>query len=179
MRKGVVVEIKRSSIVEGVGHIVLERHFDERGFFMETLRRDWFPDSEFVQSNQSFSEKRVLRGLHYHLEQEDLWMIPHGSAQVALVDLRASSPTFMAVEQFGLSGPNAVHVPIGVAHGLYAEEPTIMTYHVTQYYDGSDEYGVLWNDPDLAVDWPSEVVLSDRDRNNLKWVDVPAELRPR
>ena len=106
-------------------------------------------------------------------------MIPHGSVQVALVDLRASSPTFMAVEQFGLSGPNAVHVPIGVAHGLYAEEPTIMTYQVTQYYDGSDEHGVLWNDPDLAVDWPSRVVLSDRDRNNLKWVDVPAELRPR
>ena len=180
MREGSPLEVKPSSIIEGVRHIVLERKYDERGFFMETLRRDWFPDIEFVQSNQSFSEKGVLRGLHYHLKQNDLWMIPHGSAQVALVDLRASSPTYMAVEQFALSGPNAVYIPIGVAHRFYAEEPTIMAYQVTQYYDGSDELGVLWSDADIEIDWPrADVILSERDVTNLKWADVPAELRPR
>lgn len=171
---------KPSSSIDGVAHIELEQHFDERGYFMETLRREWLPDFEFVQSNQSFSEKGVLRGLHYHLRQEDLWMIPQGSAQVALVDLRASSPTYMAVEQFNLSGPNAVLIPRGVAHGFYTEEPTIMSYQVTEYYDGSDENGVLWSDPDIAVDWPmTDVVLSDRDAVNPKWADVPPDLQPR
>ncbi len=171
---------KPSSIIDGVAHIELEQHFDERGFFMETLRREWFPESNFVQSNESFSEQGVLRGLHYHLRQDDLWTIPHGKAYVALVDLRASSPTYMAVEQFTLSGPYAVLIPSGVAHGFYAAEPTIMAYQVTEYYDGSDEHGVLWNDRDIAVDWPEgDMVLSERDMENPKWADVPAELRPR
>lgn len=147
---------------------------------METLRDNWFPECDFVQSNQSFSDQGVLRGLHYHLKQHDLWMIPHGSAHVVLVDLRASSATYLSVEQFGLSGANAVLIPPGVAHGFYAEEPTIMSYHVTQYYDGSDENGVLWNDPEIDVDWPmTDVVLSERDLRNPKWADVPDELRPR
>ena len=174
------MEVNPSSTIEGVGHIELARHVDERGFFMETLRLEWFLESEFVQCNQSFSEQGVLRGLHYHLKQEDLWTIPWGKAHVVLVDLRASSPTFMAVEQSELSGPKAVHIPIGVAHGFYAEVPTIMAYHVTEYYDGSDEHGVLWNDADIEVNWPTDdVMLSERDVNNLKWADVPAELRPR
>ena len=174
------METKDSPVIDGVTHTTLEQHQDERGYFMETLRRDWFPECDFVQSNQSFSDQGVLRGLHYHLKQHDLWMVPHGSAHVVLVDLRASSPTFLAVEQFGLSGTKAVLIPPGVAHGFYAEEPTIMSYHVTQYYDGTDELGVLWNDPDIEVDWPmADVVLSDRDLTNLKWADVPAELRPR
>ena len=174
------MEVRPSTTIEGVNHIELTQHFDERGFFMETLRRDWFSETEFVQCNQSFSEEGVMRGLHYHLKQEDLWMIPNGRALVVLVDLRESSPTNMAIEQFKLFGPSAVRIPIGVAHGFYAEEPTIMSYHVTRYYDGSDEHGVMWNDPDIDVDWPmDDMVLSERDLTNLKWADVPAELRPR
>ena len=174
------MDIKHSPVIDGVSHVVLEQHFDERGSFMETLRRDWFPEHDFVQGNLSFSDKGVLRGLHYHLKQHDLWMIPHGLAQVALVDLRASSSSYLQVEQFALSGANAVLIPPGVAHGFHAEEPTIMSYQVTGYYDGSDEHGVLWSDPDIEVDWPmADIVLSERDLNNLKWADVPAELRPR
>ncbi len=174
------MQSKPSSVIDGVAHIELEQHTDERGYFMETLRGEWFPDFVFVQANQSFSDKGVLRGLHYHLRQEDLWMIPRGKARVALVDLRASSRTYLAVEQFSLSGSNAVLIPRGVAHGFYAEEPTIMSYHVTEYYDGSDENGVLWSDPEIGIEWPmTDVVLSDRDVDNPKWADVPPELRPR
>lgn len=147
---------------------------------METFRRSWFADSEFVQGNLSRSDQGVLRGLHYHTRQEDLWLIPHGKALVTLVDLRASSPSFQQVEQFELYGSKAVHIPVGVAHGFYAIEPTLMSYLVTNYYDGSDELGVLWSDPDLAIDWQvDDPVLSERDQQNPKWADVPEGLRPR
>jgi dTDP-4-dehydrorhamnose 3,5-epimerase len=113
------------------------------------------------------------------LRQEDLWFIPFGSALVTLVDLRASSSTRLAVEQFELAGPNAVHIPIGVAHGFYAPVETLMSYMVSGYYDGTDELGVRWNDPDLGIKWPVEApILSDRDQSAPKWADVPSELRP-
>lgn len=169
-----------SQSIEGVSHIELQPFEDGRGFFMETFRRSWLPDSDFVQGNLSSSTAGVLRGLHYHLRQEDLWLIPSGLAHVTLVDLRASSTTFRAIEQFELHGPRAVHIPIGVAHGFYVGEPTLMSYMVTGYYDGTDEHGVLWNDPDLGVTWPTDTpILSERDLGNPKWSDVPVAERPR
>lgn len=168
-----------SRSIQGVNHLEFDQHHDDRGFFMETFRRAWFEESDFVQGNLSSSEQGVLRGLHYHTRQEDLWLIPHGRAFVTLVDLRASSPSFMSVEQFELFGPRAVHIPVGVAHGFYAMEPTLMSYLVTNYYDGTDELGVLWNDPDLAINWQvTDPILSERDQQNVKWADVPEHLRP-
>lgn len=173
------MRIEPSQAIRGVTHIELDRHADDRGFFMETYRRSWFGDSEFVQGNLSRSDGGVLRGLHYHLRQEDLWLIPQGTALVTLVDLRRSSSTFLEAEQFELSGPRAVHIPVGVAHGFHAVEPTVMSYLVTNYYDGTDELGVLWSDPDLAIDWQvDDPIVSERDRHNLKWADVPDHLRP-
>ncbi len=173
------MDIRPSQTIDGVKHLTLDQHFDGRGFFMETYRSSWLPGTTFVQCNTSKSEAGVLRGLHYHLAQEDLWFIPHGAALVTLIDLRASSPTHMAVEQFELTGPAAVHIPIGVAHGFYAPVETLMSYMVTAYYDGSDELGVLWNDSALGITWPVESpILSERDQAAAKWADVPAERRP-
>lgn len=173
------MDIRPSAVIDGVQHLTLEQHFDGRGYFMETYRASWLPESDFVQGNTSKSDGGVLRGLHYHLRQEDLWFIPSGSALVTLIDLRASSSTYLQVEQFELSGPQAVYIPIGVAHGFYAPAVTLMSYLVSGYYDGSDELGVRWNDPDLGIKWPvAEPVVSDRDQTAPKWADVPDELRP-
>ena len=173
------MEIRPSSVINGVQHLQLQQHHDGRGYFLETFRASWLPQTTFVQANTSKSEGGVLRGLHYHRKQEDLWFIPSGEAHVTLIDLRASSASFMAVEQFPLSGPAAVHIPIGVAHGFYAPVETLMSYLVSGYYDGSDELGVLWNDPELGITWPvAAPILSDRDQTAPKWADVPDELRP-
>lgn len=173
------MEIRASDDIAGVSHLELQPHEDGRGFFMETFRASWLPDLNFVQGNLSRSDEGVLRGLHYHQRQEDLWMIPDGRATVGLVDLRAGSDTYLRTEIFKLSGPNAVLIPIGVAHGFYAETPLLMSYLVTGYYDGTDELGVAWNDPEIAMPWPvSGPILSDRDRQNVPWAEVPAELRP-
>ncbi|MGH8937581.1 MAG: dTDP-4-dehydrorhamnose 3,5-epimerase family protein [Acidimicrobiia bacterium] len=160
-------------------HLDFSKHEDERGFFMETYRASWFPGSDFLQGNVSRSSRGVLRGLHYHLRQEDLWTIPLGRAFVALVDLRAEGDSYLAVETFELGEAQAVHIPVGVAHGFYAQTELVMSYLVTNYYDGSDELGVSWDDVEIAVPWPTEApILSDRDRRNSRWADVPAELRP-
>lgn len=173
------MEIRPSAVIDGVQHLTLQQHFDGRGYFMETFRSSWIPGTTFVQANTSKSEAGVLRGLHYHRKQEDLWFIPSGEAHVTLIDLRASSSTFLAVEQFPLAGPAAVHIPIGVAHGFYAPVETLMSYLVSGYYDGSDELGVLWNDPELGISWPVEApTLSERDQTAPRWVEVPGELRP-
>ncbi len=172
-------ELRESDVIDGVIHIAFDRHHDDRGFFMETFRAEWLEGFRFVQSNLSSSSAGVLRGMHYHLRQEDLWFIPRGEAVVALADLRADSPTYLKVEQFELSGPNAVLIPIGVAHGFYAVTELLMSYLVSNYYDGSDELSVAWDDPDLGITWPGyEPILSTRDRTNPRWADVPDELRP-
>ncbi|MGH9051850.1 MAG: dTDP-4-dehydrorhamnose 3,5-epimerase family protein [Acidimicrobiia bacterium] len=168
-----------SDLIPGVTHLALSRHQDDRGFFIETFRASWFPGSSYLQANLSQSSQGVLRGLHYHLRQEDLWMIPSGRAFVALADLRGGSDAHLAVETFELEGPQAVHIPVGVAHGFYAHTELLMSYLVTSYYDGSDELGVAWDDPQLAVPWPAgEPLLSGRDRGNPRWAEVPAERRP-
>lgn len=168
-----------SQVIEGVSHLDLEQHGDERGFFMETFRASWFPGVTFVQGNLSRSAAGVLRGLHYHLHQDDLWLVPAGTAFAALVDLRRDSSTYLAVETFDLSGGRAVYIPTGVAHGFYARDDLLMTYLVTNYYDGSDELGVAWDDPSLGVSWPTaDPVLSARDRNNVRWAEVAVESRP-
>ena len=143
------MDIRPSAVIDGVQHLTLEQHFDGRGYFMETYRSTWLPPALSCRATPPSLTAGVLRGLHYHLRQEDLWFIPSGIALVTLIDLRASSSTYLPVEQFELTGPQAVYIPIGVAHGFYAPAETLMSYLVSGYYDGSDELGVRWNDPDL------------------------------
>ena len=139
---------------------------DARGEFRETFRQSWFPDGpDFVQGNASTSRRNVLRGMHYHLAQDDFWVLAAGRVTVALADIRRSRPR--RVECFALSVGLGIYVPRGVAHGFYVHDDALLLYHVSREYDGSDEYGIAWNDPDLAIPWPCDApILSDRDRSN-------------
>jgi len=158
------------------GVVVLERPTleDERGFFHEAFRlRDLEEYLEhpvtFLQVNHSRSHKNVLRGLHAE-NWSKLVYVPSGDVFTAVADIRPWSPTFGLVETFRFSDANrpTVFLPAGLAHGYCVlSEVADYLYQVTSYYDGSDTRAVAWDDPDLAVPWPTRTpILSDRDRRN-------------
>jgi dTDP-4-dehydrorhamnose 3,5-epimerase len=162
-----------TSIIPGVALSQRREYPDQRGRFLELVRSSEH-DVDFVQINHSFSRRGVLRGLHYHLRQHDLWYIVRGRAQIALVDLRGTSPV---VETFELDERSAttVLIPPQVAHGYLALEDLDLIYLVTRTYDPDDEHGIAWNDEQLAVDWQvDDVVLSERDRHNAPLVWPPS-----
>lgn len=172
-----------SELIRGVYTIPLKVFGDTRGFFFETFRRTWIPEArEMVQGNCSFSSAGVLRGLHYHLKQADLWNVPVGQVRAVLYDFRQSSPTRGAsqIVEMGEANRVALYIPKGVAHGFLALRESFMTYLVDEFYDNSDELGILWNDPALKVDWGAtgEPSLSDRDQQNLRIADIPVDRRP-
>ena len=113
-----------STHIEDVYTVPIKTFADERGRFMETFRREWFPwiNWDRMQSNRSESKRHVLRGLHYHLHQIDYWYVVNGVIRVGMVDLRPSSPTHMAVETLEIGEANniGVFIPVGVAHGFVA-----------------------------------------------------------
>lgn len=147
--------------IEGVVVTPVERHEDERGFFSEIAR---FGD--YRQANHSHSRRGVLRGLHYHLTQADLWYVVRGTAQVALADLRGDEPVVETLT-VGESSPCTIYIPPRVAHGFLALTDVDLVYLVTAEYDASDEHGVAWDDPSLAIPWEVEdPILSERDRSN-------------
>jgi len=156
--------------------VPLETRADDRGAFLEFFRRSWVPgDTPALQGNLSRSRAGVLRGLHFHRHQWDYWMPVSGSAFVALVDLRAGSPTQRQIATFTASSeePAWLFVPPGVAHGFYAETDYTMVYLVAAYFDPSDELGVAWDDPTLGIAWPTDdPVLSERDRGNPSLADI-------
>lgn len=168
------------SRIPGVRLAPLAVHSDERGAFMETFRASWFdaPD-RFVQGNASFSKAGVLRGLHYHLRQDDYWVVLRGRVAAGLADLRPANARI--AEAHELRAGDTIYIPSGVAHGFYAREEVALAYWVTAYYDGSDELGVRWDDPELDVPWPCErPLLSQRDREAPRLADIdPSRLPPR
>lgn len=143
---------------------------DRRGSFAELWRTsvtDRLTESPFVQANLSRSASGVLRGMHFHRRQADLWILTEGRAFVALVDLRDRQTDGAPIDSFELAVGDAVFIPEMVAHGFYAIEPITLLYLVTNEYDGSDEQGFAWNDPQAAIPWPTPFpVLSDRDAEN-------------
>ena len=154
--------------IPGVVLTPIQRHADERGAFAEIARQDALP-KEFVQLNHSRSRQGVLRGLHFHERQADLWYVVSGRAQVALVDLRGSG---RGVDVFEMSGdePSTLYIPPRVAHGFLALEDLDLVYAVTAYFDSTDEHGVAWDDPDLAIPWAIRAPLvSGRDASNPAW----------
>lgn len=178
-----MAEIIESHRIVGVKIVRLKALSDERGRFLETFRKEWFPERtwERVQTNRSDSRAGVLRGLHYHFHQVDYWYVTQGRIRVGLADLRKNSPTFGASETIELGDHNecGLYIPSGVAHGFHALTDATLIYLVDNYYDGSDEFGVAWDDPDLAVPWNvSAPIVSARDRNNPQLRDIPAEQRP-
>ena len=179
-----MAEILDSSHIQGVQTVKLRFFADERGRFAETFRKAWFPQRSWdvVQMNQSASKAGVLRGLHYHFNQIDYWCVMSGQLRAGLCDIRPDSPTFGVAETVEMGGENQVglFIPVGVAHGFVALTDVTLTYVVDNYYDGADEFGVAWNDPDVAVAWGvTDPIISARDAANPRLKDIPSEKLPR
>ncbi len=176
-------QIEESHLIKDVKIVTLKSFGDERGRFMETFRKEWFPQRswEIIQANRSDSKAGVLRGLHYHFKQVDYWYVVNGTIRAGLVDIRPGSPTFGAVQTIDMGEENQVglFVPVGVAHGFVTLTDATLTYIVDNYYDSRDEFGVAWNDPDISVPWGIESpVVSARDTQNPRLKDIPPENMP-
>jgi len=169
-----VSSFDHSSVIDGVVIVSPDAHGDERGVFVETYRRSWFPEGrEMVQGNRSNKQAGAVVGLHFHHHQADYWYVPQGQARVVLHDLRTGSPTEGATLTVDIGGDDhrGVWIPPGVAHGFGARTDLTMTYLVDQYYNPADELGVAWDDPDIGADWgvagiAGAPILSARDRAN-------------
>jgi len=161
---------------------------DDRGFFVETYRRSWFPQGrEMLQANRADRQRGCIVGLHYHLHQADYWYVPHGSARVVLHDLREGSRTDGATLTLDLGrradgshDHRGVFIPPGVAHGFAALSDVLLWYLVDGYYNPRDELGLAWDDPEVGADWGvADPVLSARDQSNPRRADIPDDIRPR
>ena len=147
---------------------------DERGFLMETWRADRYEQAGlpvcFVQDNLSFSRRGVLRGLHFQNpdQQGKLVYVLQGEAYDVAVDIRVGSPTFGEWTAITLSSENKrqLYVPEGFAHGFLVTSSTaLFAYKCTAKYNAQAEASVLWNDPQIGIEWPVETpVLSEKDR---------------
>jgi dTDP-4-dehydrorhamnose 3,5-epimerase len=152
---------------------------DERGFFFESFNQKRFEDAtglniRFVQDNHSRSVKRVLRGLHYQIRrpQGKLLRVAAGEVFDVAVDLRRSSSTFGKFVGTVLSAENKkqLWIPEGFAHGyLVLSDAAEVLYKTTDYYSPEDERCLIWNDPDVGIDWPKDgaPILSAKDRLGL------------
>lgn len=138
---------------------------DERGFFMETFRDEWFKENvanrTFVQENHSKSVKGVLRGLHYQTEntQGKLVRVISGAVFDVAVDLREGSPTFgqWVGEILSAENKRQLWVPEGFAHGFYVlTDEAEFTYKCTDYYNPKAEHSLIWNDETVGIEWPLE-----------------------
>ena len=179
---------ERLSPLSDVIVVTPPRFGDGRGFFSETYHRGKFAEvgigCEFVQDNHSLSAAAgTLRGLHYQVgpnAQDKLVRCVRGRILDVAVDIRRSSPTFgrhVAAEITADLG-NQIFVPKGFAHGFLTLEPDCeVVYKVSGPYDKSAERGIAWDDPHLAIDWPTsptrDVTLSDKDRQNPRLTDQP------
>ncbi len=149
---------------------------DSRGSFMETYQWKEFEEAgltmQFVQDNESYSRRGTLRGLHFQIEhpQGKLVRVTEGEVYDAVVDIRPQSPTFGKWFGLVLSGENLkqLYIPEGFAHGfLVLSEYARFLYKCTDYYYGDDQGGILWNDPEIGIEWPTEGIeeffLSEKD----------------
>jgi len=163
-------------------------HGDARGFFLETWSRTRYEAAgirgDFCQDNLSFSRRGTLRGLHYQHPhaQDKLVYVLQGEIFDVVVDIRRGSPTFGQWEGVCLSAENhrQVFVPKGFAHGFcVGSETALVAYTRTDRYHPETEGSILWNDPEIGIDWPLvDVLLSEKDRNAPRLRDVPPERLP-
>jgi dTDP-4-dehydrorhamnose 3,5-epimerase len=150
-------------------------HGDPRGFFVETYRKNVLAElgihDEFVQDNHSRSGRGVVRGIHFQLPpgQAKLVACARGAILDVVVDLRRGSPTFGEWEGHDLSEENhrQVYVPIGFGHGFcVVSDVADVIYKVSGYYDADIERGIAYDDPDIGVEWPSDIELSVSERDS-------------
>jgi len=169
--------------IKGVFIIDITTFGDHRGYFMETYNKEAFEaaglDYIFVQDNQSSSCRGVLRGLHFQEKypQAKLVRVLKGEVFDVAVDLRKGSKTYGHWVSVFLSEENKKQfmIPRGFAHGFaviseYAE----LAYKCDDFYNADDEGGLLWNDPDIAIEWPvvGEILLSEKDKNNPSFSEL-------
>ena len=158
---------------------------DNRGFFMETWNQKDFEErvtgkpTVFVQDNHSKSKKGTLRGLHYQTQntQGKLVRVVSGEVFDVAVDIRKNSPTFGHWVGVSLSAENKrqLWIPEGFAHGFYViSDEAEFVYKCTDYYNPSSEISIMWNDPDIGIDWPmdSEPMLSKKDEVGIKLINL-------
>jgi dTDP-4-dehydrorhamnose 3,5-epimerase len=166
------MEILKTSIPEVIAFIP-QVYSDSRGYFLETYQQRKYAEigipKPFVQDNQSFSTKNVLRGLHFQLRhpQGKLVRVTHGEVFDVAVDIRRDSPTFGQWHGEILSAENKkqMYIPEDFAHGFCVlSESAEFLYKCTDFYVPGDEAGLIWNDPQLGIDWPiANPILSDKD----------------
>jgi dTDP-4-dehydrorhamnose 3,5-epimerase len=164
------------------------RHCDARGFFAEIFREDMFARHgiavHFVQENCSRSESAdVVRGLHFQIPpfaQAKLIRVTSGAILDVAVDLRWGSPNYgrHTATLLTAATQDQIYIPEGFAHGFRTLEPnTAVQYQVSRYYSREHDRGLLWNDPDLGIDWQlkgAEALLSDRDRTHPVLAELPS-----
>jgi dTDP-4-dehydrorhamnose 3,5-epimerase len=148
---------------------------DNRGYFFESFNTNDFKrlglPTKYSQDNHAFSHKNVLRGLHYQLiyPQGKLVRVIQGEVFDVAVDIRQGSPTFGKYEGVHLSDKNTkiMYIPEGFAHGyVVLSETAIFQYKCTEIYHSEDEYGLIWNDKDLKIQWlVKNPILSEKDKN--------------
>lgn len=158
---------------------------DDRGFFLETFRQNLFEEAgiacSFVQDNHSRSRHGVLRGLHFQKEhpQGKLVYVSSGAIYDVAVDIRLGSPDFGRWFGVVLSDENHLQlwIPPGFAHGFCVlSDRADFTYKCTEYYHPEDEGGIIWNDPELKIEWPVEnPLVSKKDTTNPPFRSVEGE----
>ena len=170
-----IIDHVEKLIISKIKIIIPQIHNDSRGYFFESYNANDFKKlglpTKFLQDNQAFSKKDTLRGLHYQLKypQGKLVRVIKGEIFDIAVDIRRGSSTFGKYEGVRLSAKNnkIMYIPEGFAHGYAVlSESAIFQYKCTELYHPEDEYGLLWNDKDLNIEWPiKKLILSQKDEN--------------
>ena len=167
----------KKSDLKDVVIITPQLFLDERGYFLETYKKSEFEAfgicDVFIQENHSFSQKGILRGLHYQIpphSQGKLVRCIEGEIFDVAVDIRKNSSTFGKWVGILLSEQNKkmCYIPQGFAHGFYTLSKTAhVLYKMTAEYSPQCERGIIWNDPTVGIQWPSDkAMLSEKDKNN-------------
>lgn len=179
------VRVENTSIeaVKIISHQVFE---DERGFFMEAYRKDEFEKlglpTDFVQVNHSRSAKNVVRGLHFQWEPPmgKMMRVTVGEAFLVAVDVRKGSPTLgqWVGETLSAENKKQMWAPAGFARGFAVlSDVAEVQYMTTGQYNGNAESGILWNDPEIGIEWPVDnPILSEKDvkaQTLAEWLDQP------
>lgn len=172
------------------GVLVLEPKVfqDDRGYFLETWNRTRYEQvgipCHFVQDNISFSKKGILRGLHFQYPQSQgkLIQVLSGEAIDVIVDIRVGSPTYgqWIAEVISELNHRQMYIPPGFAHGYcVTSETALFSYKCTDFYNPATEHGIIWNDPDIGIEWLVEQpVLSPKDMNYPRLKDLQPENLP-
>ena len=172
--------------IPGLYEIEVKKYGDNRGYFMETYKKKDFDEAalvyDFIQDNQSKSKKGVLRGLHFQKKhpQAKLVRCIEGEVFDVAVDLRKGSPTYGKWHGVILSAEkgNQFMIPRGFAHGfLVLSETATFCYKCDELYHPEDEGGVMWNDPEIGIEWPDvgEILLSEKDKKHPSLRDSKME----